>query len=52
MKIAFIGGVKFSHELLSTILSNGWDVSIVFSYDDSKEEKYSDISSIGSLRGV
>ena len=49
MKIAFIGGVKFSHELLSTILSNGWDVSIVFSYDDSKEEKYSDIASFGDL---
>ena len=49
MKIAFIGGVKFSHELLSTILSNGWDVSIVFSYDDSKEKKYSDITSFADL---
>lgn len=49
MKIIFIGGVKFSHELLSAILSNGWDVSIVFSYEDSKEKYYSDIASFTNL---
>jgi len=49
MKIIFIGGVKFSHELLSAILSNGWDVSIVFSYEDSKEKYYSDIASFANL---
>jgi methionyl-tRNA formyltransferase len=49
MKIAFIGGVKFSHELLSTILSNGWDVSVVFSYEDSKKKYYSDIASFTNL---
>jgi len=49
MKIAFIGGVKFSHELLSTILSNGWNVSVVFSYEDSKKKYYSDIDSFTEL---
>ena len=37
MKIAFIGGVKFSHELLLHILNLGWEVSVVFSYADSKK---------------
>lgn len=49
MKIAFIGGVKFSHELLSTMLSNGWNVSVVFSYEDSKKKYYSDIDSFTEL---
>lgn len=49
MKIAFIGGVEFSHELLSATLSNGWDVSIVFSYEDSKEKYYSDMASFSNL---
>ena len=44
MKIAFIGGVEFSHELLSVTLSNGWDISIVFSYEESKEKYYSDMA--------
>lgn len=49
MKIAFIGGVKYSHELLSTILKNGWNVSLVFSYDESKKIFYSDIVSFDNL---
>jgi len=49
MKIAFIGGVKFSYELLSTILSHGWNVSVVFSYEDSKKKYYSDIDSFTEL---
>ena len=49
MKIAFIGGVEFSHELLSVTLSNGWDISIVFSYEDSKEKYYSDMASFSNL---
>ena len=49
MKIAFIGGVEFSHELLSATLSNGWDVSIVFGYEDSKEKHYSDIASFANI---
>ncbi len=49
MKVAFIGGVKFSHELLSIILDNEWDVSVVFSYDDSKKKYYSDIANFVEL---
>jgi methionyl-tRNA formyltransferase len=49
MKIAFIGGVKFSFEILSTILQNGFDVSIVFSYDDTKKKYYSDIENFVDL---
>ena len=49
MKIAFIGGVKFSFEILSTILHSGWDVSVVFSYDDTKKKYYSDIENFVEL---
>lgn len=49
MKIAFIGGVKYSYELLSVILKDGWNVSIVFSYDESKKIFYSDIASFDDL---
>lgn len=49
MKIAFIGGVEFSHEILSTILENGWDVSVVFSYLDSKKKYYSDFANFDDL---
>ena len=36
MRIAFIGGVKFSHEILKKILENKHEISIIFSYEDSK----------------
>jgi len=49
MKIAFIGGVKFSLELLTHILKKGWSVSIVFSYDDSKKKFYSDFVSFEKI---
>ncbi len=49
MKIIFIGGVKFSYEILKTILENNWDISVVFSYDDSKKEKISDFISLDEL---
>ena len=38
MNIIFIGGVKFSLDLLKSILENNWSVSSVFSYDDSKKK--------------
>jgi len=49
MKIAFIGGVKFSHEILSTILANKKNVSIVFSYEENKKKSFSDMISFDTL---
>ena len=49
MKIIFIGGVKFSYEILKTILENNWNISVVFSYDDSKKEKISDFIYLDEL---
>ena len=49
MKIAFIGGVQFSHELLLHILNLGWEVSVVFSYADSKKKYYSDFASFDKI---
>ena len=49
MKIIFIGGVKFSYEILKTILENNWNISVVFSYDDSKKKKISDFISLDEL---
>lgn len=42
MKIIFIGGVRYSHSLLSHILDIGWNVEAIFSYDESKKKYYSD----------
>jgi len=49
MNIAFIGGVKFSHDILSTILKFGWNISVVFTYLDSKKNNYSDFSDFDDL---
>ncbi|MGI0022956.1 MAG: methionyl-tRNA formyltransferase [Nitrososphaeraceae archaeon] len=49
MKIAFISGVKFGLELLTSILENKWQVSIVFSYDESKKRIYSDFGSFDEI---
>ncbi len=49
MKICFIGGVKFSYELLKTILENKFNVEIVFSYNDDKNHLYSDIISFDEI---
>ena len=46
MKIVFIGGVKFSHAILETILKGGFSVDAVFSYDDSNEKIYSDYKNL------
>lgn len=49
MKIVFIGGVKFSHAILETILKQGFVVDAVFSYDKSKEKNYSDYISFDQI---
>jgi len=49
MKIIFIGGVEYSLELLKTILENGWEISLVFSYDESKKIFYSDFASFDEI---
>ncbi len=49
MNIIFIGGVKFSLDLLKSILENNWSVSSVFSYDDSKKKIYSDFASLDEI---
>lgn len=49
MRIVFISGVKFGHELLTTILEHGWNISAVFSYHDSKASSYSDFISFDDL---
>lgn len=49
MKIVFVGGVKFSYEILKSILENGWDISVLFTYEDSKKEIYSDFSNFDDL---
>lgn len=49
MKIVFIGGVKFSYDILSHILKNGWNVEAIFCYDDSKRKLYSDFASFDEI---
>jgi len=49
MKIIFISGVKFGHEILTHILKHGHKISLVFSYDDSKKEIYSDYVSFDDV---
>lgn len=49
MNIAFVGGVKFSYELLEHLLNNGIKPSIVFSYVESKRKFYSDFYSLDKL---
>lgn len=49
MKIIFIGGVKFSHELLYHIIEKGWIISALFTYDESKKNLYSDYASFDVL---
>jgi methionyl-tRNA formyltransferase len=49
MKIVFISGVKVGLELLNAILENGWKISAVFSYDDSKKFNYSDYMSFDEI---
>ena len=49
MKMVFIGGVKFSHAILETILKEGFAVDTVFSYDESKEKNFSDYISFDQI---
>ena len=49
MNIIFIGGVKFSRDLLESILENNWSISSVFSYNDSKKKIYSDFTSLDEI---
>ena len=49
MNIIFIGGVKFSRDLLESILENNWSISSVFSYDNSKKKFYSDFASFEEI---
>ena len=49
MKIAFIGGVKFSLEILKAILHENYSVDVIFSYDESKIKFYSDYISFDEI---
>lgn len=49
MKIIYISGVMFGHEILSHILKHNWNVSLIFSYDDSKQANYSDYASFDDI---
>jgi methionyl-tRNA formyltransferase len=49
MKIVFIGGVKFSHGILETILKGDFTIDAVFSYDESKKKNYSDYISFDEI---
>lgn len=42
MKIVYISGVKFGLDLLEEILKHDFEISVVFSYHDSKKSLYSD----------
>ena len=48
MKIIFIGGVKFSYELLSGILKK-WKISAVFTYSEEKKNVFSDYANFDIL---
>ena len=49
MKIAYISGIKFGLKVLETILKNNWQVSVVFSYSDSRKKIYSDYASFDEI---
>ena len=49
MNIAYISGVKYGHEFLAAIINAGWKVSVVFSYNDSKKQLYSDFASFDDI---
>lgn len=43
MKVVFISGVLFGHSVLEHVLKNNFQISTIFSYNDSKKKFYSDI---------
>ena len=44
LKIVYISGVKFGYELLSNLLKNKKQISLIISYEDQKKKKYSDFT--------
>ena len=49
MKIGYISGIKFGVAILEEILNNNFNVSVVFSYEDSKKTAYSDYVSFDKI---
>jgi len=49
MRICFISGVKFGYELLTHMIENNLNISIVFSYCDNKKTNYSDFTSFDDI---
>ena len=49
MKIAFLSGVQFGLEILNEIIAKKFKIDIVFSYEDSKKNIYSDYTSFDDL---
>jgi len=49
MKIVYISGVKFGLGLLEEILKHNFEISAVFSYQDSKKSLYSDFVSFDPI---
>ena len=49
MKLACISGVKFGHEVIKHILEKNYNVSIIFSYNESVQKKHSDSVSFKNL---
>lgn len=49
MRIIFVSGVKFGYDLLSYVLENGYKISLIISYADSKKKIYSDYASFDDL---
>lgn len=49
MKIAYISGVKFGHEVLTQILKNGFKIDVLFTYKSSKKKIYSDYASFDEI---
>lgn len=42
MKIVFVSGVKFGHEIIKTLLKNKFQIEAIFSYSKKKKKNYSD----------
>lgn len=49
MRIVFVSGVKFGHDLLSYVLENNLKISLIISYADSKKYNHSDYVSFDDL---
>ena len=49
MKLACISGVKFGYEVIKYLLEKNYNISIIFSYNESVQEKHSDSVSFKNL---